>query len=68
MAVKRDGTLKQLEEFDRFGKLAIPLDQAKARVENGEKLIYEASEFKDSGPDYTALWLGDRRIGYWEGY
>jgi len=68
MATRQPGTIEQVRDFDRAGKLSIPVALVEGALDSGETLEYEASEFKDSGPDFTALYLGDRRVGYWEGY
>ena len=68
MAMKREGTIDQVKDFSRCGKLSISVEEVEKRIASGEKLVYEASQFSDPGPDWTALYLGDQKIGYWEGY
>ena len=51
-------------------KLTLPIEEVEKAVEAGEKLVLEESIFSDNGPDYSALFLGDRKdsVAYIPGY
>ena len=60
--------IKKAEEFAFFDKLYVSLGWLKNKMNSGEQLIFEESLFSDPGEDYTALYLGKKRVGYWPGY
>ena len=68
MAKRRPATLDDAKTFSAFGMLQINMEALEARLASGSSLEIEESEFKDPGPDYSALLLDGARIGYWRGY
>jgi len=68
MPKRRPGNMTDVNSFDRWGKLKVTPKEISERVGGGEELFYEESLFSDPGEDYTALYLGNEQVGYWEGY
>ena len=68
MAKRRSASLDDAKTFNDFGMLQIDLETLKALLDSGSLLEIEDSDFKDPGPDYSALFLNGKRIGYWPGY
>jgi len=68
MPRRRPATLDDAKTFNVFGMLQIDMEALEARLVLGSSLEIEESEFKDPGPDYSALLLDGARIGYWRGY
>ena len=68
MAKRRNASLEDAKMFNAFGMLQIDLETLKAHLDSGSLLELEDSEFNDLSPDYSALFLDGKRVGYWLGY
>jgi len=44
------------------------IEEVLSEVNDGAKLEVETTLFNDPGEDYSALYLNDKRIGFWPGY
>lgn len=65
---RRKATMNDLENFKMFQRIdEESAKKAKAALESGE-LELEESSFNDPGPDYTALYVGQRQLAFWPGY
>ena len=68
MPCRKDATLHDAEMFNSFHMLRIDIEELKRSLVQGSRLELEESEFEDPGPDYVALFLDGKRVGYWPGY
>ena len=59
---------ENLKSFNYWGKLLISIEEIRRRMKAGEVLYIERSLLSDHGPDCTALYLGNEKVGYWSGY
>lgn len=68
MPRRREATLDDIRAFHAFGKTSMTPDEFEIAKARGIRIEFEESSFSDPGEDWTAIYLGGRCIGRWEGY
>ena len=64
MAKKKPGTWDDVEEFEKFGMLNVPIKT----IPKYSRIEVEESGINDAGDDFSALYANGKKVGHWAGY